>query len=342
MQAPLRAVLVGCGGMSEGWLRAAAALPDLVIVGLVDLRPELARDRAAQFALHDALVGDDLAAMLDRTGAEIVFDVTTPEAHHATTLTALAHGCHVLGEKPMADTLERAQEMVAAAQAAGRLYAVIQNRRYDAAARRLRRLVASGALGRLTTLASDFFLGAHFGGFRTQMRHVLLLDMAIHTFDMARLLSGADPVAVSCKAWNPAGSWFAHGASAVATFELSDGVVYSYRGSWCAEGLPTSWESDWRILGSSGSARWDGGDGFAAEAVAAPGGFISTTAAVALPPLAPDDRVGGHGGLIAEFVECVRTGRQPETSCGDNIKSLAMVFGAVRSADEGRTVAIHW
>jgi predicted dehydrogenase len=342
MQQPLRAVLVGCGAMSEAWLSAAAALPDLTIVGLVDLHAAAAQRRAEQFALHTAVVGDDLAHTLRQTSAEIVFDCTIPEAHLQVTLTALAHGCHVLGEKPLADSLEHAQQMLAAAQAAGKLYAVIQNRRYDPNIRRMRRLVASGELGQLTTLTSDFLIGAHFGGFRDQMRHVLLLDMAIHTFDAARLLSGADPVSVYCKEWNPSGSWYAHGASAVAIFELSDGTIYTYRGSWCAEGLPTSWESDWRLVGTRGSARWDGGAGFAAEVVTSTGGFRSETAPLALPPLAAHDGVGGHAGIIAEFVRCVRSGAQPETICTDNIKSLAMVLGAIASAEQGRPVAISW
>jgi predicted dehydrogenase len=342
MQEPLRAVLVGCGAMSEAWLQAAAAAPDLAIVGLVDLRADAAERRATQFALHDARTGDDLGRVLGQTGAEIVFDCTVPEAHAPTTLTALAHGCHVLGEKPMADSMEHARRVVAAAEEAGRLYAVIQNRRYMPGIRRLRRLVASGRLGPLTTITSDFFIGAHFGGFRDAMRHVLLLDMAIHTFDAARLISGADPVSVYCKEWNPAGSWYAHGASALAIFELSDGSVYSYRGSWCAEGLPTSWDADWRIVGAKGSARWDGETTIAAEVVTATGGFRSETAPVETPPLDPDDGVGGHAGIIAEFVRCVRTGARPETICTDNIKSLAMVFGAIESAEQGRPVAISW
>ena len=67
--------------------------------------------------------------------------------------------------------------------------------------------------------------------------------MAIHTFDMARFISGADPVAVYCKEWNPSGSWYDHDASAIAIFEMTGGIVYTYRGSWCAEGLNTTWES---------------------------------------------------------------------------------------------------
>jgi predicted dehydrogenase len=342
MSEPLRAVLVGCGAMSEAWLQAATAMPELAIVGLVDIRQEAARRRAEQFGLHDAVVGENLAATLARAGAEVVFDCTVPEAHLPTTLTALAHGCHVLGEKPMADSLDAARRMVAAAAEAGKTYAVIQNRRYDPNIRRLRRLLTSGRLGRLTTLNSDFFIGAHFGGFRDQMRHVLLLDMAIHTFDAARLLSGADPVSVYCKEWNPAGSWYAHGAAAVAIFELSDGAVYTYRGSWCAEGLPTSWEAEWRLVATGGSALWDGGAGIRAEAVAAAGGFRSETEPVEAPALAPDDAVGGHRGIIAEFVRCVREGGVPETVCTDNIKSLAMVFAAVASAEQGRPVAVSW
>jgi predicted dehydrogenase len=342
MPDPLRVVLAGCGGISETWLRAAESLPAVAIVGLVDIRAEAAHARAAQYGLGEAVVGDDLAAVLGRTGAEAVFDCTVPAAHPDVTLTALAHGCHVLGEKPIADSLEKARRMVAAAQSAGRIYAVIQNRRYDPHIRRVRRLIASGALGQLTTLNSDFYIGAHFGGFRDQMRHVLLLDMAIHTFDAARLLSGADPVSVYCKEWNPAGSWYAHGASAVAIFEMSDGSVYTYRGSWCAEGAPTSWEADWRAVGTRGSARWDGGAGILAEVVAAPGGFHAELARLEAPPLAPEDGVGGHVGLIAEFVRCVRTGATPETICTDNIKSLAMVFGAIESAERGLPVQITW
>jgi predicted dehydrogenase len=44
--------------------------------------------------------------------------------------------------------------------------------------------------------------------------------------------------------------------------------------------------------------------------------------------------------VIREFVECVRTGATPETSGAGNIKSLAMVLGAIGSAEAGREVDI--
>jgi predicted dehydrogenase len=106
--------------------------------------------------------------------------------------------------------------------------------------------------------------------------------------------------------------------------------------------LPTTWEADWRLIGTRGSARWDGGAGFRAEVVTSGGGFLSETAPVELSPLDPEDGVGGHAGIIAEFVRCVRSGAQPETIGTDNIKSLAMVFAAIESAEQGRPVDIRW
>ncbi len=341
MNETLRAVLAGCGGISRTWLSAAAKMDDLEIVGLVDTDPESARQRQGEFSLTEARVGTDLSEALRETNPDVVFDCTVPEAHVNITLTALRHGCHVLGEKPLADTLENARLMLEAADNAGKIYAVMQNRRHQKEIRALAACLSSGRLGAPTTLHCDFFIGAHFGGFRDTMKHVLLLDMAIHTFDAARLISGADPVSVYCKEWNPSGSWYAQDASAVAVFQMTNGIVYTYRGSWCAEGLHTTWEADWRAICESGSATWDGGSGLRAQSVAERGSFFSKTEDVVI-PMSDDPKDGGHAGLIRDFIDCIRDGRTPETVCTDNIKSLAMVFGAIESAEKGLPVQVVW
>ncbi len=339
MSKPLSVVLVGCGGISNGWLKTAKSLEGVTVAGLVDINVQAAEAKKTEYQFADAQVGTDLRAMLKAVKPDIVFDCTIPEAHITVVLEALRHGCHVLGEKPMADSMTNAKRMVRAAAKAGRLHAVMQNRRYDPRIRAYHDLVSGGPIGDLTTLNCDFYIGAHFGGFRDRMKHVLLLDMAIHTFDQARLISGADPVAVYCHEWNPKGSWYDHDASAIAIFEMSNGLAYTYRGSWCSEGLNTSWECDWRAVCTAGSALWDGGDALKAVAVTKTGGFFSEfkDTPVAIPDTPKRD---GHAGCIREFVECVRTGRVPETVGTDNIKSLAMVFGAIQSAETGRRVEI--
>lgn len=339
MAEKLRAVVVGCGGIVNAWLGTSTVHEEVEVVALVDLRREAAEQKAQQHGLSGALVTTDLDEALHKTRPQAVFNCTVPEAHCPVTLAALEHGCHVLTEKPLADTMANARRMVEAARAAGRILAVVQNRRYIPQVRALRSFVASGAVGGITTVQSNFFLGAHFGGFRDRMKHVLLLDMAIHTFDAARFITGADPAAVYCHEWNPAGSWYDHDAAALAVFEMTGGIVYVYQGSWCAEGCNTSWESEWRVVGENGSVLWDGGGALRAEAVAERGSFISKLRPLDV-PVQPMPK-SGHNGVIGEFVECVRSGRAPETAAEDNIKSLAMVFGAIESAEAGRRVAVE-
>ncbi|MDX1015696.1 oxidoreductase [Sinorhizobium medicae] len=339
-----RAVLCGCGAMARGWLKAIAADRELQsiirVVGLVDVNPEAARALAAEFEIEDAVIGSDLDAVLTETAPDILFDIVVPAARRDVVATALRHGCHVLSEKPMAASLEAARELIELAGNAGRIHAIVQNRRFIAGIRRIRRFIESGAIGDLTAIHCDFFIGAHFGGFREEMEHVLLLDMAIHTFDAARFIADKTPLAVYCHEENPRGSWYAHGAAATAIFELTDDVTFTYRGSWCAEGANTSWESEWRIIGTEGTLLWDGAEALSANRVAGSEGFFRPLAPIEIPNPADLRETQGHASVIADFVAAVRTGTKPETVGDDNINSLAMVFAAIESARTRQRVII--
>lgn len=337
----LHVVLVGCGAMSKTWLEAARQSPEIRIAGLVDLDADRARQRAREYELAGVAIGTDLDVILDQTKADAVFDVVVPAARRQVANSAFAHHCHLLTEKPLADSPANARAIVDAARRAGRVHAVVQNRRYVANVRRIRRFLDSGAIGAPTSIHADFFVAPHFGGFREEMRHVLLLDMAIHTFDAARYMVNGEPADVYCQEWEPANSWYRQGSSASATFELGRNRMFTYRGSWCADGFRTSWEGSWRIVGERGSLIWDGHDEVKAEVVLPEReGLIDKVGPVRVPPLDPSDRIGGHLGVIADFVQAVKTGTEPETRGSDNIKSLAMVFAAIESAETGRRVNI--
>lgn len=339
-----RAVLAGCGAMSRGWLKAINETPQLkgrvVIVGLVDVYREAAEKFAADFGLTDAVIGTDLSNVLAVTKPDVVFDIVIPAARLDVVSTALRHGCHVLTEKPMATSLDDARTLIAAAQQAGRMHAVVQNRRFNPGVRRIRELLASGVLGDLNAVHCDFFVGAHFGGFREEMDHVLLLDMAIHTLDAARFISGKTPLAVYCHEMNPKSSWYAHGSVANAIFEFSDDVLFTYRGSWSAEGANTSWDSSWRIVGSKGTLLWDGEDKISASVLDGDTGFFHPLRAIDVPEPARPEQTLGHASVILDFLDAIEAGRQPETVNSDNIKSLAMVFAAIESARKRQRVEV--
>jgi predicted dehydrogenase len=333
--------------MSKAWIDYAiereAMIGDVEIVALVDIDGASARSRAAESGLS-VHCGEDLSAAIRETGANLVFDITIPEAHTTVARTAFSLGCDLMGEKPLSASIVEARETVALALSTGRRYSVMQNRRYLKDMRAYRNLI--GQIGRVGIVNVDFYLGPRFGGFRDLMDSPLLLDMAIHTFDQARFLSGADATSVWCKEFNPPWSWYSGAASAVCVFELSNGAVFTYRGSWCAEGLPTSWEGDWRVVGDSGTALWNGADAPRAELrLGEPSGFIAPVVAVeadsqsALPGQHAGQREG-HEGCLDEMFAAFSEGRPAETECIDNLKSLEMVFAAVESARSGKTVRI--
>jgi len=150
----LKAALVGCGAMSRAWLQAAAKIPNLRIVALADLERERAAGRASEFGLGNAAIVPNVHAAIEETRPDLVFDVVVPSARHEVVRAGLAAGCHVLSEKPMAQTLDEARDLVDRAKKAGRIHAVVQNRRYVAGVRRIARALRGGAIGEIASHSS--------------------------------------------------------------------------------------------------------------------------------------------------------------------------------------------
>ncbi|MEN1988349.1 Gfo/Idh/MocA family protein [Paenibacillus hubeiensis] len=339
-----RVIVAGCGAMSGTWVDYAMQRPDTAIVGLVDLQPQQAAALAGRHGL-DCPTFTDINEAIAATGANIVFDVTIPSSHYNIAKTALRQGCHVFGEKPLAETISECRDIVRLSGETGQLQAVMQNRRFDPRIRAYRSLIADGTIGKVGYAGADFFLGPHFGGFREIMDSPLLLDMAIHTFDQARFILGADPVSVYCHEFNPPGSWYKGHAMALCIFEMSDGSVFNYRGSWCAEGAPTSWEASWRVIGEKGSAIWNGHDEIYAESVVTErldenGKLTFFQPAERIEGVIPAMDKTGHHGCLEDMFDALETGRLPETHCSDNQYSMAMVLGSLESARIGQKVWI--
>ena len=314
---PLRAVVAGAGFLGRFWARELMVSPDAELVGWVDVDAERAAAAAAKLGLDGVATGAWLAAMLEAQAPDFLINVTVPQAHHDVTLTALEHGAAVLSEKPLAETMDQARELVAAADRAGRLFAVSQNRRYMPELRAYRDSVAR--LGALASVTCDFFkpLSPEPQHYLHALDEPFLLDMAIHLFDAARLIAGADPVSVYCESFRPPWSDFAGATAANAIFDMTGGVRVIVNANWSAEGFETSWTGSWRAVGEHGTAIWDG----------------ETTDP-------PPDRFLGLETALAEFVAGLRNGTPPQGECHDNLLSLAMCHAAAESARVGARVPV--
>lgn len=337
-----RIAVVGCGNMANVWVDYVLQhREDLTIVALVDIKRE-AGEALAERKHLTCPVFTDLRTAIEQTNAEVVFDISIPASHYEVAKTAMELGCHVFAEKPLAETLPQCLELVQLAKSTGLTHAIMQNRRFDPRIRSLRRMIENGLIGQVGFVGADFFIGPHFGGFRESMQSPLLLDMAIHTFDQARMILGANPVSVYCHEFNPQGSWYEGNAMALCIFEMSDGSVFDYRGSWCAEGARTSWEAAWRVIGDKGTAIWDGHNYPYAEViptVSQEGKFLYDYERVEGEPVEMTHTF--HHGCLDDMLTSLAQHRQPETHSADNIYSMAMVLAAIESARTGQKIDIR-
>ena len=330
-------IVAGTGSISSHWFRALLA-EGVPIQALVDPRTELANRRRTEWGLEAPVYADLQQALADQAGAAFLLDLTPPEAHPEVTCAALRAGLHVLGEKPMAADMAAARRMVRTAEESGRLYMVSQTRRWNIFHDRARRTVASGALGSLVDLHCDFFHSPPPPGFRREMEDPLLLDMAIHHFDLARFFTGADPVSVTAHAYHPKGSPLAGDGAVLCLFEMTGGVYFTYRGQWCAPGCETTWNGAWRLVGTEGTLRVEADHTLVGETVARP-----PAGKPVLHPLeaaATTLEYEHWRGALRAMLRFLETGAAPPTECHVNLLSLAMVHGAIDAARAGRTISI--
>ena len=145
----MRVAVIGCGGAGREHLRAYLGLGAAVeVVGVCDILAQRAQ-AAAETAGVSAYT--DVTTLLRAARPEVV-SVCTQEADHVEpSLAALAAGCHVLCEKPLAARVADAERLVEAAQPHGRTLGVDYNYRHMPPLRALRARIASGGLGDVVT-----------------------------------------------------------------------------------------------------------------------------------------------------------------------------------------------
>lgn len=155
MTKPLGVGVVGCGTVSEPYLRNMNGSPLLKLEACADEVPERARARAAEFAVPRAC---SVGELLVDPRVELVVNLTIPTAHAGINLAALAAGKHVYCEKPLATTRADGLRILEAAKASGLTVACAPDTVLGAGIQTCLRLLQKGELGE-PLAASGFVLG---------------------------------------------------------------------------------------------------------------------------------------------------------------------------------------
>lgn len=348
-----RLIQVGVGGWGLNWLDYSTTAEDWEVVAFVDTSAGSIRVATERFDLDPARCFGDLPSALEEQEADAVLLVVPPHVHADLAEIALDAGCHVLVEKPIADSMEDARRMNAAAEAAGRILMVSQNYRFRPAANTVRWILDQKILGEVGYATLDFRKapsypaadhGIHtFRGKPGFTGYRLVEDMSIHHFDLMRGLLRQDAVSVFARALEPRWSWFEAPAAVFAGIEMSGGAYVNYSATWVTQGPGTNWNGDWRIDCDNGQIEWRDDriivrskDIFALmfKRGFREGGEQSEALII---PMEREDRMY----LLHELARCIDEQRQPETAGTDNVNTLALSLAVRRSAADSRAVDVR-
>jgi 2-alkyl-3-oxoalkanoate reductase len=144
-----RVGIIGAGYVSAHHLRALKSLPAVEVVGIADLDLSRAEAIAKSFQLPRAYgCVEDLLA----SGVDVVHVLTPPAVHAKLSIQALEAGVHVLVEKPMAETPQQCEQMMAAATASKRVLGVVHSARLDPIVLRGVEIAQNGGIGKVLSL----------------------------------------------------------------------------------------------------------------------------------------------------------------------------------------------
>jgi UDP-N-acetyl-2-amino-2-deoxyglucuronate dehydrogenase len=301
---PVLAIL-GCGRIAQRHARAARRFRRRVALAFASRDPVRARAYARRFGAVAAFGNYEDAVRDPRVAGVII--CTPHDRHLPDALLALAHGRHVLIEKPIARTLDEADRMIAAARAAGRTLMVAENFRYMPAYRQVRAFIEQGTLGQLRELhvaARGFRRHVDWRLSREVMGGGALIDGGIHYVDNLRYWGG--PVR--------------------RVFALAPPKTIA-----AMEGTPGVPRMQWSMACGTGGTCFAGNRG----RVVIVRGHGRTRVCLFL----RDHR--GHEAMLAEFLRAITTGAPPEMDGGEGRRDLAVVLAVYRSIAERRPVDVE-
>ncbi|MGA8465935.1 MAG: Gfo/Idh/MocA family oxidoreductase, partial [Trebonia sp.] len=141
---PLGVGIVGCGNISDQYLRHLVTFPDVQVLFCADIDTERAK---AQAAAYDVPAAGSVQQALEHPGVELVVNLTIPAAHAEVASAAIAVGKHVWNEKPLAPDVASGCALLGQARQAGLRIGCAPDTVLGAGLQSARRLISAGAIG---------------------------------------------------------------------------------------------------------------------------------------------------------------------------------------------------
>ena len=343
-------IQVGTGGRGRAW--CSSILPPNIEDGRIEVVAAVDTDAGALVNAREHLdlpperCYTDIRQAFADHAADFCTVVVPPAFHEDIVDVALAHGMHILSEKPIADTLVGSCRIAEKVARAGVKMGVTMSHRFDRDKTTLRSELRSGAYGQLDYLVCRFTCDMRqfndWGAvFRHRIRDPLMIEGSVHHLDILADLAGANCDTLFATTWNPPWGEYGGDSQGLVTMQFENGVKATYEGAKTnAVGL-NGWANEY----------------VRAECELAT--LIMDRREIQRFPHQPEERSvymrEGEGEivplleqgkwtdawLVEKFVGWLGGGEPMETNIEDNLQSVALIFSAIHSSRTGQPVAVQ-
>jgi predicted dehydrogenase len=349
--APIRCRDYRIGAVGAGFIMAEVHLASykeagFPVVAIASRDAAKARAVAERWGIPQPLATPQ--ALIEHPEVEIVDIAFPPDQQPALIRHALKqkHVKAILAQKPLALDLATARAVVEEAEAAGKLLSVNQNMRFDQSMRVLKQILDGRLLGTPVIATIEMRAIPHWQPFLAAYDRLTLLNMSVHHLDVLRFLFG-EPIDIYTAVRPDPRTGFAHRDGICAsTLCFADGLLaLSLEDVWAGP-READFESDiyikWRVEGTDGLAQgtigWPdypkGSPSTLRYCCPATGGkWVNPRWDTMWFPQA-------FKGVMEQLQYALKTGREPALTGRDNLKTMALIEAAYRSAAERRAVPL--
>lgn len=309
------------------YAEALNQLPNVELVGIFDDDVSKGQEVATQFGTtHYENQAEFLAEEMDA-----VIICSENDRHKEMVLSAAKAKKHILCEKPIATNVEDAKSMIQACEEEGVTLQIAYPVRFSEPISKLKKMIDNGEFGEIIAFRTTN-RGQSPGGWfidQEQSGGGAVLDHTVHMLDIMRWYLGEEVIEVDAIV----DSYF-HDIdiddAGLLTFKFESGIIASHDASWSRfSEYPTWGDATIEVIGTKKIAKVDAFQEHFRK-------FNKGPKSLEHVPFGSDMDFG----LVRDFVDCVREGRQPSITGFDGLKSLEVSLAAYEASKQGKSIKL--
>lgn len=339
----LKVAVIGCGSIAQHrHLIEYKAHTAVKIIAVCDIVEARANETAKKY---DATAYTDYQVLLEKEKPDLV-SVCLPNYLHApVSVAALNAGAHVLCEKPMAISLEEADQMIEAAHRNGKKLMIGHNQRFVASHEKARALIAAGEIGKVYSFRTAFGHGGPEGWsidgadswfFKKDQAFIGAMgDLGVHKADLIRYILGEELVDVAAFIESSAKENSSVDDNAAFILRTESGVIGTLAASWAYNAKE---DNSTVIYGEKGTIRLEDDPDYGLIVNYANGentfyelGQIQSN----------EDGGQTNTHVIEHFVDAVLKDQEPLVNGIEGKRSLAVIIAALKSNETKQITRIE-